>query len=159
MTKIRPCGSRFEAIDRTAAALGGYDAAAAVIGKSHGYLRDAGDQDRDNVELKVWEAERLDVLLVAAGGEAVFGAHLRAVAEAARPGAPDGTPFNAFLQTGAAFGRLCAEMDAAIQHDSEDGHEIGPGEAARALDQLTRLEEAAGPLRRHLLAIVRKGRR
>ncbi|MFC3228769.1 hypothetical protein ACFOGJ_16110 [Marinibaculum pumilum] len=159
MTKIRPCGSRFEAIDRAAAALGGYDAAAAVIGKSHGYLRDAGDQDRDTVELKVWEMVDLEAAAVAAGQPGHFLAMMQAVHASARASAEPAGTVDAFVAASGTWGRICDELDRALHPDGEAGPEISAGEAARLLALLTDHDSVAARLRQTLVSKINKGRR
>lgn len=159
MTKIRPCGSRFEAIDRTAAALGGYDAAAAVIGKSHGYLRDAGDQDRDTVELKVWEAVALEAAAVAAGQPGHFLAMMQAVHASARADAEPEDVVDAFVSANGAWGRISDDLNRALHPDGEAGPEISAGEAARLLALLTDHDSVAARLRQTLVSKINQGRR
>lgn len=131
MTKIRPIGTHYEAIDRVAGLIG-YANAAHLIGKSESYIRQCGDRDAPH-ELQAREAAILDAACKAEYGEAPCEDWLKRHNAQVTWNGPRVDLFLQAFELTVAQGKLCEAIKAAKSPTGPGGTRMTDGERQKVL--------------------------
>ncbi len=131
MTKLRPIGSRHEAIVRVCDRLG-YAHVSELIGKTESYIRQCSDPDAHH-ELQAREAAILDAACKAEFGETPFADWLTRSNNSVEWAGPRMDLRDAAFDVSIAQGRLCEAIRAAKSPTGPGGHRITPAEKAACL--------------------------